>query len=31
LRLCDARSKRGKRAKTCQRQTDASHYYEQAN
>ena len=31
LRLCDARSNRGKRAKTCQRQKDAGQDYEQAN
>jgi hypothetical protein len=31
LRLCDARSKCGERAKTCQRQKDAGHDYEQAN
>jgi len=31
LRLCDALSERRERAKTCQRQKDASQNYEQAN
>ena len=31
LRLCDTRSERRECPKTCQRQTDTGHYYEEAN